>query len=248
MQGWTSMKHLFDIPFAKRAKNIVNAILDYSPDIVLPAEHHDEWAGVNAGAIDGSVVLVDLLGYDYLVTQNQITYEGETAVNRTPIIYNSKRFQCMDSGFVKLTEEASFQRSCNKRVVTWAILKDVNNSILLAVFNTHWSFAEYKGTSLAEIRQAQTKEMQNLINSERFCEIPKVVGGDFNVVYADPLYGELLQNCCLSDADMTANGRITYNNVDHIAILGAEINAFVSPNVENASDHNPICCDIKIYK
>ena len=248
MQGWSWMKHLLEMPLAQRAQNVARAILDCSPDVVLPAEHHDEWAGVDAGAMDGSVVLVDLLGDGYAITQDFVTYEGETAVNRTPIIYNSNRFKCVDSGFIKLTEEASFQSSNNKRMVTWAILEDVSDGDSLAVFNTHWSVGEYKGTSLAEIRQAQTREMQDLINGERFRGIPKVIGGDLNTVYSDPLYGELLQNCGLSDADMTVNGRITYNIVDHLAASDAEITSFVIHRADNASDHNPIYCDLKLQK
>ncbi len=252
MQGWTCLKHLFERPFAKRAQNVAKAIADYAPDVVLPAERHEEWAGIDEGAMDGSVVLVELLGEGYAIAEDFITYGGETAANRTPIIYDSRKLRCVESGFIKLTEEAPFERSCNKRVVTWTILEDVRSGEAhggkLAVFNTHWSFAEYKGTSLAPIREAQAKEMRELINGEKFQGLPKVIGGDLNTVYSDPLYGELLQNCGLSDADMTANGKITYNNVDHIAVSGAEIEAFMAPPTENASDHYPIYCDIKIYK
>lgn len=252
MQGWTWMKELFEQPFSQRAENVAKAILDCTPDVVFPAEHHDEWAGVEAGTMDGSVVLVELLGKGYSIAQDFFTYEGDTAVNRTPIIYNSNRFKCAESGFMKLTEEASFQKSHNKRVVTWAILEDVSeserNGTRLAVFNTHWSFAEYKGVSLEPIRQAQAKEMQDLINGEKFRSLPIVVGGDFNTVYSDPLYGDLLKNCKLSDADMTVNGRITCNIVDHIAVSDAEILSYVIHHADQASDHNPIYCDIQIKK
>lgn len=252
MQGWSWMKHLLEMPLAQRAQNVARAILDCSPDVVLPAEHHGEWAGVDAGTMDGSVVLVELLGDGYAITQDCVIYEGEPAVNRTPIIYNSKRFKCVDSGFIKLTEEAPFHSSNNKRMVTWAILEDVSEGEFrgtrLAVFNTHWSFAEYKGVSLEPIRKAQTKEMQDLINGERFQGIPKVIGGDLNTVYSDPLYGELLQNCGLSDADVTVNGKVSCNIVDHLAASGAEITSYVIHQADNASDHNPIYCDIQIKK
>ena len=243
------MKELFELPFSERAENVARAILDCAPDVVLPAEHHGEWAGVDEGAMDGSVVLVELLGDGYAIAQDFVTYEGVTAANRTPIIYNSNRFRCVDSGFLKLTEEMPFHRSNNKRTVTWAILEDVsegeNGGKRLAVFNTHWSFAEYKGVSLAPIQQAQTKEMQELINGERFRSLPVAVGGDFNTVYADPLYGDLLKNCELSDADMTVNGRITGNIVDHIAISRAELLSYVIHRADHASDHHPIYCDIR---
>ena len=196
-QGWTCMKHLFEMPFAKRAQNVAKAILVCAPDVVFPAERHEEWVGIDAGAMDGAVMLTNLLGDRYSTAEDFITYEGETAANRTPILYDNRKFKCVESGFIKLTEEAAFSASCNKRVVTWALLEDVTDSeargTCIAVFNTHWSFSEYKGTSYAEIRNAQTKEMQALVNSERFRGIPKVIGGDFNAVYSEPIYSDLLQ-------------------------------------------------------
>ena len=44
------------------------------------------------------------------------------------------------------------------------------------------------------------------------------------------------------------NGRITYNIVDHLAASDAEITSFVIHRADNASDHNPIYCDLKLQK
>lgn len=249
-KGWTTLTQLFDIPFSARAMNVANAITDCAPDIVLLAERHDEWAGIEEGAMDGSVVLADLLGKHYAMVQDEITYEDCTAVNRVPIVYNTQKLKCVDSGFLRLREECSFHLSQNKRIVTWAILEDISDSdscgTRLAVFNTHWSILEYKGVSYTEIRQAQSQEMQELINSPRFQGIAHIAGGDYNAVYADKLYGELLQGSGLVDADMTVNGKITYNNVDHIAVSEAELTSYAVHRVNEASDHYPIYCDITI--
>jgi endonuclease/exonuclease/phosphatase family metal-dependent hydrolase len=249
-KGWTTLTHLFEIPFSARATNVAKAITDCTPDIVLLAERHDEWAGVETDAMDGAVVLVDLLGNHYAMIQDTIAYEGCTAVNRVPIVYNTQKLKCVDSGFLRLTEECAFHVSQNKRIVTWAILEDISDSnacgTKLAVFNTHWSILEYKGVSYTEIRQAQSKEMQELINSPRFQGIAHIAGGDYNAVYADKLYDELLQGSGLADADMTVNGKITYNNVDHIAVSGADFISYAVHKVNDASDHYPIYCDIKI--
>ena len=173
-------------------------------------------------------------------------------MNRTPILYNAKRFRCLDSGFLKLTEEATFHNSQNKRGVTWAVLEDVSASeaqgVKIAVFNTHWSFAEYKGNSLAHIREAQTKEMQELINRFSDQGIPVVAGGDFNAVYSDSIYTDLLEGCGMQDADMTANGRITRNIVDHIAAAGVTLASYVIYPAANASDHDPVYCDVILQK
>ena len=250
--GWTRLTQLFEIPFARRAENVARAITDCAPDIVLLAERHDEWNGVEEGSMDGAVDLVELLGGSYAMIEDRITCEGETAVNRVPIAYRTDAFKLVDSGFLRLSEESSFQRSQNKRVVTWAILEDVSETetrgTRLAVFNTHWSFSQYKGISYESIRQAQTKETQALINGEKFRGLPIVAGGDYNAVYNESIYLELLRECSLHHADMTVNGRITYNNVDHIAVSGAEVISYVVHKTNEASDHDPIYCDVKIPK
>lgn len=251
-KGWTSLTHLFEIPFSTRAMNVAKAITECAPDIVLLAERHGEWSGVEAGSMDGAVDLVNLMGKSFAMLEDCVTFEGETVVNRVPMAYNTQVFKCVDSGFFRLSEECSFQQSQNKRIVTWAVLEDVSETGMrgtrLAVFNTHWSFSQYNGISYESIRQAQTKETQALINCERFQGLPVVAGGDYNAVYSDSIYCELLQNCGLSHADMAVNGRITYNNVDHIAVSGAEIVSYGVHKANEASDHHPIYCDIKIQK
>lgn len=250
-KGWTRLTHLFEMPFLRRAENVARAITDCAPDIVMLAERHDEWSGVAAGAMDGAVDLVALLGGAYAMIEDRITYKEETVVNRVPIAYRTDVFRLVDSGFLRLSEECSFQQSQNKRVVTWAILEDVRDAephgARIAVFNTHWSFAQYNGTSYESIRQAQTKETQKLINSEKFRGLPVVAGGDYNAVYSESIYLALLQGCGLHHADMTANGRITYNNVDHIAVAGAKVASYVVHKADEASDHEPIYCDIEIH-
>lgn len=249
-KGWTPLPQLFEIPFSARATNVAKAITDCAPDIVLLAERHDEWAGIEAGAMDGSVVLIDLLGDSYAMVEDHVTSDDCTFVNRVPIAYNTNKFKCVASGFLKLSEECAFHLSQNKRIVTWAIFEDVSSSdscgTRVAVFNTHWSILEYRGVSYAEIRQTQSKEMQALINDERFLGLPIIAGGDYNAVYSDSIYLEFLQNCGLQHADMTVNGKITYNNVDHLAVSGAEILSYAVHRAANASDHYPIYCDIKL--
>ena len=64
----------------------------------------------------------------------------------------------LDSGFLKLTEEATFHNSQNKRGVTWAVLEDVNASeaqgVKIAVFNTHCiQFQEIRKRYFISIRK-----------------------------------------------------------------------------------------------
>jgi endonuclease/exonuclease/phosphatase family metal-dependent hydrolase len=169
--------------------------------------------------------------------------------NRVPIFYNPAVFRCVDSGILKLTEEYSFERSENKRTVSWAILEDVTDSITrgtkIAVFNSHWSIKEYNGTSYAEIRATQSREMQALINDPKFADLPRVVCGDFNALYNEEILQELLNNCGLAHADVAVNGRVTWNSVDHIGVTGAWITSYtVRRDIRLASDHPPIYVDL----
>ena len=251
--GWTTKTELFEIPLAQRGENVAATIRSVAPDIVCLSERHNEWAGiVDPEAMDGAIRLSELLEGSCNAVADDYMACGDTEVaNRVPVFYNPDTFRCVDSGVFKLTEEYSFERSENKRTVSWVILEDVTDTERrgqrLAVFNTHWSIMEYKGRSFAEIRATQSREMQDLINSERFADLPRIVCGDFNAGFHDAIYRELVENCRLSDADWTVNGKLTWNNVDHIAAVGVEFKDFgVKRDDVMASDHHPIFADFTI--
>lgn len=251
--GWTTMTELFEMPFAQRGENVASVIRSTAPDFVCLSERHNEWAGiVDADAMDGAVRLSDLLEGSCNAVVDDYMACGDTEVaNRVPIFYNPATFKCVESGIFKLTEEYSFERSENKRTVSWAILEDVTNTASrgqqIAVFNTHWSITEYKGRSFAEIRATQSREMQALVNSERFADLPRIVCGDFNAGFGDTIYRELIENCHLDDSDWTVNGKITWNNVDHIAASGVTFQSYgVRRDDVLASDHHPIFADFTI--
>lgn len=262
--GWTSetYQHLFDtatLPFSTRMQNVANVIENVAPDILCLAERHDEWAGIkheDNPLVDKAVNLMDYLPSSYAIVQDNVTYEGVTAVNRVPILYNTSKFKCVESGFLKLTDEYSFSQSENKRIVTWAILEDItetaNKGQKIAVFNTHWSIEGYNGRDYSDIRAAQSQEMQDLINSAKFADMTHVVCGDFNAyMYKnDKILIDLIDNCNLTHADIAVNGKVTFiYTVDNIAFSGAIVNMFgVIKNTVNAADHSPIWSDFTIQK
>ena len=248
-EGWTWIPELFEIPFEERATNVANVIKYIGPDVVLLAERFEEWTGIDTGEVameNGGVDLMELLGDGYAIAGNTVTYNGQTEVNRVPIVYNSTKLKLVDSGVVVLTDEYPFERSQNKRSATWAIFEDRTTGERFAVFNTHWSIQEYNGTSLGETRVQQSKEFQALINDERFKDMPRIAGGDFNSQYHFDILQELLVNCGLTHADMAVNGEITWDSVDHIGITGAEINTYKDWRFDKASDHPPISVDFTI--
>lgn len=238
-EGWGPVE-LLVLGLEARKNNVERAIRTLQPDILLLAERHDEWNGAG----DSGVNLSADLSPEYAFVQNSIFCEGIVAVNRVPIAYRTEVFRCVDSGFLKLMEEASFQNSNNKRVVTWAVLEDITDTDAkgqrIAVFCTHWSGGEH----LQPFRQHQATQTQNLIKqllmNPEYRNLPIVVGGDFNADYHSAEYQSLLKGCELTDAD------VNFSRIDRIAVSGACVVAFQAQIVPNASDHHPIYCDIKI--
>ena len=93
------------------------------------------------------------------------------------------------------------------------------------------------------------KELSDTIPTlKALCEggLPIVIGGDFNAVYTESFYNDLLTNCGLTDSDMATDNKITYDSVDHIAVSGVTVTTYIARAVSNSSDHHPIYCDIKI--
>ena len=249
------MPVLFEMPFAQRGENVASVIRSIAPHVLCLSERHNEWAGIlDADAMDGAVNLSKLLeGSCCGVADDYMPCGDAVVANRVPIFYDPAVLRCVDSGILKLTDEYPFERSENKRTLSWAILEDITDTDAkgqrMAVFNTHWSIKEYKERSLAHIRAAQCREMQALINEERFAEMPRLVCGDFNTAYSEELMTELIQGCGLQHADVTVNGRLTWDCVDHIAATGVELKSYVVQKEHPvASDHHPIYVDFTITK
>lgn len=238
--GW-GPADLLALGLETRKTNVVKAIKDYTPDVLFLAERHDEWAGVGESSVD----LGAALGADYAIVEDLITYDGVTAVNRTPIVYNTKTFRCVESGFLKLTEEATFAASNNKRVVSWAVLEDITDTNAkgqkIIVLCTHWS----AGDTLQSYRIQQATEIKDLINTKfkqfPYVGVPVIIGGDFNSGYESTEYQTMINGSALIDTDTTNTARI-----DRFAIYGCDVVSCTTKAVSNASDHHPIYCEIKI--
>ncbi len=244
--GWGAEKYL-NLGISVRSQNVVKAVNAVSPDVLVLCERHDEWAGVTVSYSD-TVNLSDLLGNRYAFVEDRI--ENGKTVNRTPIVYNTEKFRCVDSGSEKLGEEIAFETSQNKRVVSWAVLEDISKGIRIVVFATHWSSGQPQ--TLINTQSANMATIiQNVLAKKDYARLPVIVGGDFNTTYDNEAYQSLLSSNGLSDADESANGKsgmLTWM-IDHIATSGCNTETFVrylTDYTEQASDHTPIYCDIKI--
>lgn len=253
--GYASQAYL-EFGLENRKSSVADTVKKNAPDVLFLAERFEEWAGVGEGSVD----LMQALGHGYALVENTIAFTtaaGGTAqaINRTPIVYNTNTFRPVSSGYQLLTEEATTERSQNKRAVTWAILEDVTDRASrgerVAVFGTHWSVnRKFWGdnSSLAPIKALQSQEIQDLINGERFCGLPIVFGGDLNVTYAElySIYQTLLDGCRLTDAARAVSDT-PVNVVDHIAVSNRlEVLDFFFAGENRASDHFAICCDVNL--
>lgn len=251
-QDWADAESVWGKLGLETRKNIVVAtIKEQAPDILILAERHDEWAGIGTDKTPTPVNLATELT-DYAFAVDKI----EGYVNRTPIVYNKSTFKCVNSGFEKIPEEHTFEKSQNKRVVAWAVLEDITETTVKGqrtiVFATHWT-----SWYLETYHPLESEAMQNIIRNVRAIsgneDLPVVVGGDFNVAEIGGTaaqyryYTELCENLELIDADKAINPE-NYDKyiVDHIAIGGAIVTEFKKISVPNGSDHDPIVCEIII--
>ena len=243
---------LLNLGLQTRAENLVRVIREASPDILALAERHDEWAAVGTGE---TVDLGVMLGGAYAFAEDRI--EDGTVVNRTPILYRSDVFRCRESGSFRLGEEVPFATSQNKRVVSYAVLEDIrdfaNNPAWgrrIIVFATHWSSGQPQETVNAQA-SSTAQAVATVLQKEDYGELPVILAADFNVPYANEAYQALLATCGLADADHQIRGEAGMDTgiVDHIAFLRCSVSAFTkitSEAANSASDHHPICCQIKI--
>lgn len=255
-KGWSSDEHL--VPgLLVRSQGVARAIKENAPDILVLAERHDEWAGIpisnNGYEIDEgvSVDLTALLDRKYVFVEDRI--EGGKTVNRTPIVYNADRFRCLESGSYELGEEHSFDRSQNKRVVSYAVLEDItdtdSNGVRIVVFATHWSSGQPQSLINTQSESMQTI-MRNVLSQKDYARLPVIAAADYNVLYPNEAYQSLLSGMKMIDADAAVNNEaVDQSIVDHIAIAGCTVVSFsksYADYISVASDHAPISCQIKI--
>ena len=263
VEGYATDKYLA-MNLADRKDAVAQIINNASPDVLFLAERFEEWAGVGEGAVD----LMEALDSNYSIIENTITYPlsaggTETVINRTPIVYNTDVFKVVESGYVFLTDVRTPEEGSAKRCVTWAILEDITETsckgMCIAVFGTHWTVSKHwsTGESLEPVRNQEAKETYELINSEKFKDLPVMIGGDFNSTYNADVQTEcyviLLNGAGLTDASAamaTEEKPYIYGGVDHFAVSGCTVEKFtiIWNTLDYASDHNPIHCDIKIEK
>lgn len=176
----------------RRAKRLSQLVEMYQPDIIgtqevttpwdtfFKAKYADSYGMV--GAHDG--------GFD------------STFGNKVAILYRLDRFELLESDTFWLSdtphEPSKLEASKNKRICTWALLKDKTNDKTFLMCNTHLD------TISDEVRLAQYKILAEQL-ADKFAQYPTILTGDFNSIPGSTVYAEV--NDIFSDPHISAKNK-----------------------------------------
>ncbi len=231
-EGWGSEKsELLDPNVDVRREIVASTVLGYSPDVIVFCELFENWR-------EG---LVPMIESEYTGVCLDRT-DGNT--NPTPIFYKTDRFTLVDSGYTSVTAAA-----VNRRVVTYAVLRDKVTSEQLIVFGTHLASVAPEGQDRADIQCAEINEMLPTIKSVREKYSGSVIFmGDFNCFNNTKTYNHIQTVTGLSP--ITEAETLKLSTVDHVFTDSTVIADKIYINFDNygdyASDHRPVVCDVTI--
>ena len=231
-EGWGSGGKL--TPSIDVRKEIVAAaILGYSPDVLVLCEFFDQWRQK----------LPPLVESQYTLVQGD---RADGVSNRTPIMYKTDKFDLVDSGYTDISKAPG---QINRRVVTWAVLKDKTTAKQLVVFGTHLT-AEQNEIGEAD-RIAEIKKIRTVIETVTSTYQGHIIlMGDFNSYVGSNAYNELEVHAGqLGLTNVVKTLASAMRTVDYVFLdntMTAE-NIIINYNnqTEFGSDHRPVVCDIK---
>ncbi len=231
-EGWGSEKSDKLNPDVNVRREIVaSTVLGYSPDVIVFCELYDNWRNG----------LIPMLDSDY---SGVCLDRADGNSNPMPILYRKDKFTLIDSGYTEIDTIA-----INRRVVTWAVLKDRITNEQLLVFGTHLSSLAPSGQSLADKQCSEIDKITPVINSVKSRYNGSVIfTGDFNCTANTRPYNYIHTKTGLSS--VTEGEASKLGIVDHIFADSSVSAVKVYINYNNcgdyASDHRPVVCDIKV--
>lgn len=228
--GWGSGGKL--TPSIDVRKEIVAAtILGYSPDVLVLCEFFDQWREKLPPLIESQ--------YEFVQADR-----ADGVSNRTPIVYKKDKFQLIDSGYTDIEKANGL---INRRVVTWAVLKDKTTGEQLVVFGTHLSSAQ-DATGEAD-RIAEIKKIRTVIETVTANYNGHVIlMGDFNSYVGSSAYNSIETQTGLTNVIKTLASAM--KTVDYVFLDDTMSSENIILNYNNqtefASDHRPVICDVKL--
>ena len=226
-----------------RKNDMVHYIDSLKPDFLgLQEALHHQLTFLDDGLID----------YAYIGVARD---DGIAAGEYSPILYDSTRWSCLESGTLWLSEtpekvSRGWDAACN-RVLTYGFFRGLGDQDIL-VCNTH----------LDHVGVVAREESVNLILSileQKARGWPTMLMGDFNLDPSSPLYGELtarLEDAALSGAEINDRDAGTFNGfktgtehtrrIDYIfttnglKVIDYKVDHPLTSSGRQVSDHFPV--------
>lgn len=262
----------FGNPVEERQQNFINIFGRYSPDVIGIQEATTNW--YKSELFDWITNNYYLAGSEYFAdgTANKINVNGEyfDSTNYTVLAYKKEKYELYEKGM-----ERYFNTPDPSKVVTWAVLRDVETDKVFAVCNTHLWW-KYRNEDDDKLRTSNSRQLVNLmkhLNAKYNC--PVFALGDFNSLPNCEAYTMLkgegvidLQETAEVTTNITSHhgdpqrgddgklhGKKSDNDksfsIDHIVGFGEGYKALkydiiVEQIALDASDHSPVFADIEL--
>ena len=235
-------------PVGDRVQNVVNILLDYTPDVVGMQETNAKWHK----ALKPLLVETGL----YTPACRQSNAEG-FKYNMTSFLYNPQT--------VNLVEEYVFDLDTNSdiRVLAIAVFEKIADGTRFVVTNTHPA----SSTDTADYERNFADLMgKGAVELEKYADLPLIMTGDFNTGEEDEMYGRFMEALGVKDAkyeaEVLVRNHCTYAGwpmdlqqyeqyyIDHIFVDDQSsvklFNVIVDHDTQTTSDHFPIYADIDL--
>lgn len=228
-----------------RAQMFSEVLKHYNPDVVALQEYDGDWYNYATPQINDT--------YSYLETKYD--WLGE---NRSTMIYNSLKFELLESGFHKY--KGATQNQC--RAVTWGVFKSKTDNSVFAATSTHWDFGnDAKKTKMINTQIDELTSIVNDISANYNC--PVFACGDYNSADVEgkenyEFYPKFIEKAKVKDVKFIDGVNLKVDNtqytdeysIDHIFLKGtAQIKSFsilANNFYKDLSDHSPIFIDFAI--
>lgn len=179
-----------------RQVNLLASIHHHRPDLLGVQEANEPWM---------EILPRELKDYAYVGVGRD---DGVAAGERSAIFYLADKFEVIETGTFWLSEtpeEPSFGwGATNRRVCTWAYLRNRFTGTVTAHFNTHLDH---------EVHEARVKGMAIILDRIAQSPHPVILTGDFNIIEGSELY-ETVEATKLSDTKHSAAESRPYSTMN----------------------------------
>lgn len=186
----------------KRYERFIQLLADYQPDVIGTQEHTFSWYQRFLKLFDDMADGTNIPHYG--LVGESCDGPDKKGGGRNVIFYRTDRFDLLETGTFWLSETpdtpSSMTAGTQRRVCTWALLKDKRSEETILVVNTHLDHTR------EEIRVSQIQVVLDFI-SEKAGDHPVFFTGDFNAGSRSDTYGLVSET--FSDSRNTAEQNLS---------------------------------------